>query len=438
MPRSHGGEFAIVGTGVSKFYKARDSMFEAPTPLLDRLMRRHVPGGHIEPPDGDDDDDLADDDVVDDLEPAPASEGRWGLRHVSFSAYKGSIVLVTGAAGAGKSTLLGILGGTLYPTAGRVEVFGRISPPADFLLYFLRSDAYARQNLGVLANAMQMRRRQLWRHADAIYELAGGEAPTSALAHAALLYSHHDILLLDEPFAGLSPDAERRLLDRLRSLREEGRTLFIAAREALPTDELADLALVLDRAELAREGHPSEVVRQRAVEPELLAAAEPVTLYPERPLALRGFNKRGSIISVAANNVPSNGGTRPESVSIRVAIEIGGYPLKARCAFGLARPDGTGAWLQQQEDVELQPNGLYAFTAHLPISRLEPGDYTGRVELCFRFGEEISTIGRDRVLATTIPLTHAAGQEVSSSYASRYGVTWTERLASWTVEELAG
>lgn len=177
------------------------------------------------------------------------------LREVSLAATGGELIAVIGPNGAGKSTLLGTLAGLLPPTSGRVELDGldlRHIPPRTLAV----RRAYLPQNprcewpisvervvalgltpilpaLGALPSAFAQRIDRALERCDltdlrfqAVTTLSGGELTRAMLARA--LVSEPDVLIVDEPIAGLDPrhglDAMRRLADYAR-----GGKLVVAA-----------------------------------------------------------------------------------------------------------------------------------------------------------------------------------------------------------------
>ncbi|MDA8436116.1 MAG: heme exporter protein CcmB [Actinomycetales bacterium] len=173
------------------------------------------------------------------------------LRHVDLDIPAGSFVALMGANGAGKTTLLRLVAGLATPTTGAVTLAGvdlRNAGPGlrrmlgfvshDGLLY---GDLTGRQNLmfharlfGVadpearieeLADVLDLR-RVLDRPAGV---LSRGNKQRLTLARA--LMHGPDVLLLDEPFTGLDEESAGRLVQLLRALHAEGRTIVMTVHE---------------------------------------------------------------------------------------------------------------------------------------------------------------------------------------------------------------
>ncbi|NQT87722.1 ABC transporter ATP-binding protein [bacterium] len=165
------------------------------------------------------------------------------LDGLSFELGAGERVALLGANGSGKTTLLHLVVGLLRPTAGAIEAFGKMrAAEADFydvraragLLFQDPEDqlfcptvaedvAFGPLNLGkshdeaaaIVAETLEG--LGLGGYEDRItYKLSGGEKRLVSLA--AVLAMRPEVLLLDEPTAGLDEDAARRLIDVLAPL----------------------------------------------------------------------------------------------------------------------------------------------------------------------------------------------------------------------------
>jgi ABC-type cobalt transport system, ATPase component len=163
----------------------------------------------------------------------------------------GGCTVLTGANGAGKSSLLWTVPGLLTPQQGRVSVAGvtaeedrfavrstvglLLQRPADlFVAETVGADvAFGPENLGLDRDAVTHRVDDaLTRvglptaHDRPIRSLSGGEARWVALA--GLLAMQPQVMLLDEPAAGLDADGRDRLLTIIEAARAAGQTLLVA------------------------------------------------------------------------------------------------------------------------------------------------------------------------------------------------------------------
>lgn len=205
---------------------------------------------------------------------------------------QGAHVALIGPSGSGKSSLVAVLAGRLAPSAGRVEIGGRVARIHQDLRLVPRASALRNVLHGCLGRvslrqsfrfpaAERQRAEALLRrvglghrlHAP-VRTLSGGEAQRVAIARA--LMQDPDILLADEPVASLDPAnaaAIMGLLDELR--RERGLTLVSVLHDVALAETHADAIVRLQAGHVARGEAPGQAV---APPPSPLAAAPPPRL----------------------------------------------------------------------------------------------------------------------------------------------------------------
>ncbi|MCK4811972.1 MAG: ABC transporter ATP-binding protein [Methanosarcinales archaeon] len=222
------------------------------------------------------------------------SDGTVALEHVSFEIARGESVALIGPNGAGKSTLLLHLNGILHSkkSRGAVEILGEpIDPrkvhkmpkkigivfqdPDDMLFMPLLGDdvAFGPINLGVANDEVKRRvKDSLERVGLAGYEervshhLSGGEKKRAAIA--TVLSMDPEIIAMDEPTANLDPKSRAELIEILKGLKSEGKTLIIITHDVNAIPELADRVIVLHKTIVA-DGTTREVF----ADTEMLVAA---------------------------------------------------------------------------------------------------------------------------------------------------------------------
>jgi energy-coupling factor transport system ATP-binding protein len=187
------------------------------------------------------------------------------LRGANFSVHQGSLSAIAGANGSGKSTLLQHINGILRPDSGHVRVgkwaiedpqtplrevirdVGLVfqNPEAQFFEVFVGDEiAYGPKQFNMdhlrerVRQAMEMVGLDFEAFKDRRLEtLSGGEKRKVALASTLVL--DQQVLLFDEPTAGMDPQARKELMGLLRALRDQGKTMIIASHRM---DELASVA----------------------------------------------------------------------------------------------------------------------------------------------------------------------------------------------------
>lgn len=187
----------------------------------------------------------------------------------SLTVERGDIVALTGPSGGGKSTLLQILAGFIRPDEGTVDVFGQ--PAGSFRFGWLGQSAFLvhgswADNLRLTTpDASDIAIKAALRHVglgylidnrdQGIYStvsedgqgLSGGQARRLSLAR--IFVADYDLILLDEPTAGLDTDSEIFVLEALHKLSVAGKTLIFATHhQALLT--LANRILLVSQGEV--------------------------------------------------------------------------------------------------------------------------------------------------------------------------------------------
>ena len=233
-------------------------------------------------------------------------EGIPALSGLSLSVYPAERIAVLGANGCGKSTLLKLLGGLIFPQTGSYRAFGRqiddrLLSRDPFGIYFRKEVGILFQNSDaqlfnptvedeIAFGPLQMNdppeeiRSKVHRTIErfgigairdrAPYELSGGEKKKVAIA--SMMVMDPQILLLDEPTAGLDPRSSRALVDAIIEAEESGKTVVTATHDLHVVSEIARRVLVFgeDRRILAS-GTPEEILSDRS----LLLAANLVHLH---------------------------------------------------------------------------------------------------------------------------------------------------------------
>jgi len=212
------------------------------------------------------------------------------LRGISLSVARAEIVTLLGPNGCGKSTLLKTIAGFLLPRSGQVRLRGEdvsqvpvhrkirhsrlgFVPQTDNVF----SSLTIRENLLVGGNAMDKANcAQRIEELCAIYPilrekidaraaaLSGGERQILALARA--LMPRPEILLLDEPSAGLSPKMLHEVFDAVVQVRDQhGVTILMVEQNAMQALRVSDRAYVLSMGAVALAGSAQALLHDEAV-----------------------------------------------------------------------------------------------------------------------------------------------------------------------------
>jgi len=218
------------------------------------------------------------------------------LSGISFTVSTGERLAILGANGCGKTTLLKLLGGLLFPQRGSYRAFGReICEPLlsrdPFGMFFRKEIGILFQNADaqlfnptvedeIAFGPMQLNdppdvvRRGAEEAMDIFglravagrppFALSGGEKKKVALA--SVLVMDPQILLLDEPTAGLDPRSSRTLVDLILEAQHRGKTVITATNDLHTVAEIATRILVLgEERRILASGTPEEIFANRSV-----------------------------------------------------------------------------------------------------------------------------------------------------------------------------
>ncbi|MBK4779268.1 energy-coupling factor transporter ATPase [Streptococcus lactarius] len=213
------------------------------------------------------------------------------LSDISLEIKDGSYTAFVGHTGSGKSTLLQLLNGLLCPTQGEIQfddfVLDRESdqkkmkhlrkkvglvfqfPESQLFAETVLADvAFGPQNFGVSrerAEEIAKDKLAVVGLNDAIYnkspfELSGGQMRRVAIA--GILAIEPEILVLDEPTAGLDPVGRKELMALFETLHKNGMTIVLVTHTMDDVANFADTVYVLKGGNLVLEGSPSSVFQE--------------------------------------------------------------------------------------------------------------------------------------------------------------------------------
>jgi cobalt/nickel transport system ATP-binding protein len=207
-----------------------------------------------------------------------------GLDHVNFIAGRNARIAVIGANGAGKSTLFKHFNGILRPTSGTVLVHGEPVTPQNIRevrkyvgLVFQNADdqifsptveqdvAFGPMNLGLDAETVSHRVREALAMVGiehlkerVPHHLSGGEKKRVAIA--GVIAMEPQVIVLDEPTAGLDPRGVKDLISVINSLASDyGITVIFSTHDVSLVPEVADYIYVMNRGRIVAEGGVSDV-----------------------------------------------------------------------------------------------------------------------------------------------------------------------------------
>jgi len=214
-------------------------------------------------------------------------DGKPVLEAVNFQIDRGDMVGIIGPNGSGKSTLIKTVLGLIKPMRGEISILGNGAADRELVGYTPQTELVDWDFPVSVADVALMgrySRRGLFKRttkedreaADAaleqvkmhdlrdrlIGELSGGQRRRVLLARA--MAHSPELLLLDEPMAGLDATAQHQLLDLLDELRDKGATVVLSTHDLSCVSSRCDKAACLNRKLIAF-GKPSEVLNEQVL-----------------------------------------------------------------------------------------------------------------------------------------------------------------------------
>ncbi len=240
-------------------------------------------------------------------------DGTHAIKDINFKINKKEKVAVMGQNGAGKSTLFLHLNGLIEPSSGSIEVCGEpieynkekllqirqkvgivFQNPNDQLFApTVEEDvAFGPMNLGLKQKEVQKRTQEALKMVKmenykkkAPYHLSGGQQKRVAIA--GIIAMKPQIMILDEPTAGLDPQGIDEVLTIINQLHQEGMTIIISSHDVEIINEFAEKIIVLKDGKIIETGTPQEIFSNH----ELLKKAH--LKPPKTAQILKILNKEG-------------------------------------------------------------------------------------------------------------------------------------------------
>ena len=250
---------------------------------------------------------------------------RQALKHVSFEIQDGEFVGLIGHTGSGKSTLIQHLNGLIKPTSGDIKYQGVSIYSQGYKLKDLRSKVglvfqypeyqlfeadiftdvcFGPKNLGLPQEEVEKRARHALKlvgmdekfYKQSPFELSGGQKRRVAIA--GVLAMRPEMMILDEPTAGLDPQGRDEILGQIERLnREHGLTILVVSHSMEDMARYVDRIMVMNDGVKMFDDTPKEVFRHYK-ELEAIGLAAPQITY-----VVQGLRERGIPIDDAITTV---------------------------------------------------------------------------------------------------------------------------------------
>ena len=242
-------------------------------------------------------------------------DGTHALKNVNMEILKGQKVAIMGPNGAGKSTLFSHFNGLTEPTSGHIELDGKImkydkktllevrqkvgivfqDPNDQLFAPTVKEDvAFGPMNLGLSYEEVEKRVNEalelvgMEKFRDKTpHHLSGGQQKRVAIA--GIIAMRPEIMILDEPTAGLDPEGVDKVLNILNTLNKEGMSIVISSHDIEMVNGFAEKIFVLNEGEILASGDKHEIFSNK----ELLKTAHlkaPITTEILHRLKEKGYD----------------------------------------------------------------------------------------------------------------------------------------------------
>ena len=195
----------------------------------------------------------------------------WVLKDVNFDVEPGEVIGIIGRNGAGKSTLLKILARIVKPTAGEVDIYGRIGSLLEVGTGF-HPDLTGRENIFLNGTILGMKHSEIKRNFDEIVAFAevGQFLDTAVkfyssgmylrLAFAIAAHLEPEILLLDEVLAVGDEAFQKKCQDKMKAISRDGRTIFLVSHNMVSIRHMCNRVFLIRNGRLYDESNTAVAV----------------------------------------------------------------------------------------------------------------------------------------------------------------------------------
>jgi lipopolysaccharide transport system ATP-binding protein len=313
----------------------------------------------------------------------------WALRDLSFTINKGEVVGIIGRNGAGKSTLLKVLSRITEPSAGEVDLYGRVGSLLEVGTGF-HPELTGRENIFLNGAIIGMARSEIQRQFDAIVDFAGVEqfldTPVKRyssgmyvrLAFAVAAHLETEILIIDEVLAVGDAEFQKKCLSKMSDVAHLGRTVLFVSHSMNAVQQLCGRVIRLVNGRLEFDSTDVRAGVMGYLNGSKREGAPVAWVNPGNKFEAEDFMP----LSVRLVDDDGNPVTQSVSRDISVWVEIRGnmrFPnALLKIGYVLVGPDGAVVYESaftdhDQEQWPRLTKGMVRLRSRLPVELLNEG-----------------------------------------------------------------
>jgi ABC-2 type transport system ATP-binding protein len=312
----------------------------------------------------------------------PQTRELWAVRDVDLDVAPGEAIGIVGQNGSGKSTLLKLIAGIFAPTAGRLEVGGRVGSLIEIGAGF-HPEFTGVENVYLNAAIYGIKRHYVDEHLDEIIGFAELEdfahVPVRTyssgmymrLGFSIAMHVNPDVLLLDEVLAVGDEAFQQKCFGRIGDYKRGGGTIVFVSHDATAVERVCDRALLLEHGRVVEEGRAVEVVS--AYHRRLISRKADTTARQDG--AGRELCHVHEVRAIGGDGSARDRVTEGEPVTIEVWLYAEGGVENARVTVGFRDAVSQPLGSQTAEGVRLRPARLEPLRLRFPGLPMREGRF---------------------------------------------------------------
>ena len=312
----------------------------------------------------------------------PQTRELWALRDVDLKVHPGEAFGIVGPNGSGKSTLLKLLAGIFAPSAGELQVGGRVGSLIEIGAGF-HPEFTGVENVYLNAAIYGLKRSYVDEHLDEIIHFAELEAFADVpvrtyssgmymrLGFSVAMHVQPDVLLLDEVLAVGDEAFQQKCYAKIWEFKRGGGTIVFVSHDQAAVERVCDRALLLDHGRCVEAGLATDVVS--AYHRRLVSVSTASVAH--RDGDDRGPCRVHEVRAVAGDGAIRDRFTEGEPMALEVWLYADDGLEDGRVTLGLRDSDGRALGSQSVEGVRLRPAELERLRLHFPGLPLREGRF---------------------------------------------------------------